>query len=315
MEKTPLVDRLRLRHLQTFLTVCEEGHVGRSAARLGLTQPAVSKTLAELDDIVGTRLIDRGRRGARPTRRGEEFLPAAMAARDAFQRAVTAAGRLPAMSAEAVQIGALPTVAPDLFPEALLRFRLTRPDSRVRLLTAPNSTLLQWLTSGVVDVVLGRMSDPSSMAGLTFEWLYVEPLALVVRPEHPLAGIVEPSIDRILACPLVVATPNTVPRHNVESFLKSKGAMLPDHIFETISVSVARLVVLGSDAIWFAPAGAVRDDLHRGVLQCLPLSMAGTEEPVGILRRRDGDVSSATKDFTTALHALCDNRRQLSIIG
>ena len=62
---------------------------------------------------------------------------------------------------------------------------------------------------------------------------------------------------------------------------------LPEHRLETLAVSVARLVVLQSDAVWFTPAGAVRDDLQRGLLAALPLSFEGTQEPVGLLYRSE----------------------------
>lgn len=295
-------DRLKLRHVETFVAVFEERHVGKAATRLKLTQPALSKTLAELDDIAGARLIDRSRSGVSLTRRGEDFLPHAVAALSAFERAAAIAMQGPTRSlADVVRVGALPSVAPDLLPAALGRFSTRRPNASVTVLTAANATLLHWLTTGVVDIVLGRMSDPSSMAGLTFEWLYVEPLVVVARPGHPLIAEPEITMARLLSFPVVVATPGTLPRHNTESFLLSRGALLPPNRLETLSVTVARLVVQRSKAVWFASAGAVREDCHRGGLAILPINTAGTEEPVGLLCRRDGTRDAATEDFMATL--------------
>jgi LysR family transcriptional regulator, pca operon transcriptional activator len=301
MDQADLISRVRLRHLHAFVTVCEEGHVGRAAARLRLSQPAVSKTLAELEDIVGTRLVNRGRRGAQPTRQGEEFLPHAMAVLASLGRAAAAMSGERSPAFEAVHVGALPTVAPSLLPAALEELRRRRPDSRVVLQTAANAALLYQLTTGVLDVVVGRMSDPSLMKDLTFEWLHSEPLVLAVRPGHPLAGVALAGVESVLAFPLVVATAGTTPRHNAESFLRARGAALPSARLETLSVSVARLVVQRSDAVWFVPAGAIRDDQARGVLGVLDVPTAGTEEPVGLLRRRDGELNAATQELMQLL--------------
>lgn len=303
-----ITSRLQLRHFHAFVAVCEERHVGRAAARLHLTQPAVSKTLAELEDIVGTRLLDRGRRGAATTANGEEFLPYAVAVLEALGRAGGVVGTRQRAAVETVRLGALPTVTPDLLPAALEQFRLRRPHARVTLQTASNAPLLHQLTTGAVDLVLGRMSDPSAMTGLTFEWLYVEPLAIAVRPGHPLVEEPLASIARVLDYALVVATPGTVPRHMTESYLRAQGAELPPNCLETMDLSLARLLVQRSDAVWFAPAGAVREDVARGQLHRLNVTTSGTEEPVGLLRRREGTLNAATLELVQVLRAAAAER-------
>src|SRR5205823_1978279 len=121
-------------------------------------------------------------------------------------------------------------------------FRRARPHARVVIQTSTNASLLAMLKAGEIDFALGRMSDPQMMMGLSFELLYMEPLALAVRPRHPLAAESAPSLSDVIACPLIVSTRGTIPRHNTESFLRSKGLKLPAGCVETISVSVARLL-------------------------------------------------------------------------
>lgn len=71
--------RVKFRHLQCFLAVAQFGSVQKAAHSLSITQPAVSKTIAELESILGVRLFERGRQGARPTREGQLFMPHASA--------------------------------------------------------------------------------------------------------------------------------------------------------------------------------------------------------------------------------------------
>ena len=88
MEKNVLFNqRIRLRHLHTFVAVAQQGTLGRAAETLNLSQPALSKTLNELEQLTGTRLFERGRLGAQLTLPGEQFLTHAVRVLDALNTA------------------------------------------------------------------------------------------------------------------------------------------------------------------------------------------------------------------------------------
>ncbi|STR39460.1 LysR family transcriptional regulator YdcI [Klebsiella michiganensis] len=84
------VQRIRLRHLHTFVAVAQQGTLGRAAETLNLSQPALSKTLNELEQLTGTRLFERGRLGAQLTLVGEQFLTHAVKVLDALNTADSA---------------------------------------------------------------------------------------------------------------------------------------------------------------------------------------------------------------------------------
>ncbi|MDH6169407.1 LysR family pca operon transcriptional activator [Variovorax boronicumulans] len=289
------VRNVQLRHLRTFVAVAQERHLARAASRLALSQPAVSKTLSELETIVGTRLVDRsqaGRRGVQGlTPVGEQLLAHALRvleALDASAEAVapTAGGRI-----ERLRIGALPSVAPALLPPALARLRDHWPAAQIAVKSAANAVLLDELRAGELDLVVGRMSDPRLMGGLSFELLYTEPLVFAVRAGHPLALKPAP-VQAVLDYPLVVYGEGTIPRHNTESFLSARGLVLPSHALQTLDVGVARALVAVSDAVWITPLGAARGELAEGRLVRLRIDTTGTEEPVGLLLRSDAEASS-----------------------
>ncbi len=310
MDKDLFKSRIRLRHLDCFVTVAQERNLGRAAARLKLTQPAVSKTLSELEEIVGARLLERDRQGARLTRDGETFLAHAIPVLDALDAARGAVGAQQAAQAETVFVGALPTVAPDLLPPALRQFRTLYPNAKVTVQTAANAPLLQMLKSGEVDFVLGRMADPQMMIGLAFELLYMDPLVLAVRPGHPLAATGKASLQRVAEFPAIVSSRGTIPRHSTESFLQSHGLKVPPNCTETLSVSVARRLCAQSNSVWFTPLGAVRDDLQGGTLVRLPVATEGSEEPVGLLLRSEGSRSAPAEELIRILRAAAAGRRQ-----
>ena len=312
MDKTLFQRKIRLRHLHCFMAVVEQQNLRKAAAQLHLTQPAVSKTITELEEIVGVRLLQRDRSGARLTAEGERFQAHALTVIVALERVEDALGLAHTPAIALLQIGALPTVAPDLLPLALAAFRREHPAAKVLIQTAANAPLLHALKTGEVDVVLGRMAEPQMMLGLSFEMLYVEPLMLVVRQEHPLAGRADVSLTDIASYPFVVSAKGTIPRHSTESFFQSRGLTMPGNVTETLSVSVARQITRQSDAIWFSPAGAVRADLADALMVSLPVSTEGSEEPVGLLLRSEGLLSPAAGGFVAIMRASAAARRMES---
>ena len=120
MEKNGLFSqRIRLRHLHTFVAVAQQGTLGRAAETLNLSQPALSKTLNELEQLTGTRLFERGRLGAQLTLVGEQFLTHAVKVLDALNSAGQALNRKEGLNNDIVRIGALPTAALGILPTVI----------------------------------------------------------------------------------------------------------------------------------------------------------------------------------------------------
>ena len=85
-----LPSRIRFRHLSCFVAIAQERNLRRAAERLHLSQPAVSKTLGELEALAGVQLVERGRQGARLTAAGEQFLRHAVGVTQALESATAA---------------------------------------------------------------------------------------------------------------------------------------------------------------------------------------------------------------------------------
>lgn len=286
---------VQLRHMRCLVAVAQERHLARAAERLALSQPAISKTLAELETMAGVRLVERGTAGRRGvqglTPVGEQLLAHALRVLEAVDASALAIAPTTGGQMQRLRIGALPSVAPALLPRALADFRSKWPHVQVIVKSAANGVLLDELRAGELDLVAGRMSDPRLMTGLSFELLHTEPLVFVARSGHPLAQD-GTTVEHVLQHPLVVYGEGTIPRHNTESFLSMLGLALPTNALQTLDVSVARALVAVSDAVWITPLGAARADLDDGRLVRLPIRTVGTEEPVGLLMRSDADPSA-----------------------
>ncbi|GAP35063.1 LysR substrate-binding domain-containing protein [Piscinibacter sakaiensis] len=328
-----LAGRLRLRHLQCVLAVADTAHLGRAAERLCITQPAVTKTLNELEALLGQRLFERSRQGTRVLEAAAPFLRHAREALRALGAAVDSVA--PGREAGALRVGALPTVAAALLTPVLASGLARDPALRLQLHTGRNAALLAQLRAGELDLVLGRLGDPEAMAGLAFEPLRAEPLVIAMRPGHALApdvagrgpaggparrgghgpGPVPPpaGLDGVPppasfgACLLLLPLPGTQIRQVADAFLARHGLVPRAGLVETLDGALALALVQDADALWITPLSAVVRELAAGRLQRWPTAITPSEA-IGLLRRADSPPGPAALRLGAALRSVAAPR-------
>lgn len=300
--------RLKLRHLQCLVMVAQERNLVRAAKALALTQPAVSKTVAELEEIVGRQLLLRRRRGVELTPAAEVLVRHAVSALRGLREGMGLAMDQPEADQLRVAVGALPNMAANLLPEAVALLHASHPALRVRVVSGTNAQLMTQLRQGEIDLVLGRLAQASAMADLAFEQLYSEPLLLVVRPGHPLAARRKPPLDVLAGCPLVLPVSGTLIRHTADAFLIAQGMALPNRLVEATDTSFAVGLLQRSEAVWFAPQGAVEGLIARGELKRVAIDTTSTEGPVGLTVRRNGELGEGARLLMETIHDIVHRR-------
>src|SRR5262245_47132003 len=180
-------NRVRFRHLQTFLEVARQKSVVKAAGLLNVSQPAVTKTIRELEEVLGVAVFERDGRGIRITRSGEIFMRHAGLAITALRQGIDSVANGDAGGGPPIRVGALPTVSARIMPYAMSLFLREETGSLIKIVTGENAVLLEQLRLGELDLVVGRLAEPERMAGFFFEHLYSEQVLFVVRAGHPLA--------------------------------------------------------------------------------------------------------------------------------
>lgn len=295
--------RIKLRHLQCIVAVGQERNLVRAAQAMALTQPAVSKTVAELEDILDRRLLVRRRRGVELTATGEAIMKHASSTLRALHEGLAQALEQPEASVLQVVAGALPNMAAGLLPAAVASLAQSEPDLRVRVMSGTNQQLMAQLRQGEVELVLGRLAQSSAMLDLSFQALYSEPLVLVAAPNHALATRSQAKLDDILAFPIVMPIQGTPVRDTADAYLQARGVRPSQRIVEATDTSFATAVVRCSDALWFAPQGVVRSALQRAEVVLLPFDTRSTNGPVGITVRRTGELGEGARRLVVAIEA------------
>ena len=306
MTSSLLDPRIKLRHLSCFLEVTRQSGVVAASQALGLSQPAVSKSIAELEILLATDLFDRSGRKLVLTRQGEVFARHAMAAAAALREGIDSIG-LNRASQAIVRLGALPTVEVEVVPKAVASFTSGPLACRVHIESGPSTHLLAMLRDSKLDFIVGRLASPEVMNGLIFEHLYSEQLTFAVRPSHPLARKQSLSIRDIEPYPLLLPPPNAIIRPIVDSLFITAGMGTPKFEIETVSNSFARAFALENDAVWTISRSVVARDLEIGQLVALDLDTSATQGPVGITTRSNEQPSITTLSMMDAVRDAAKN--------
>jgi LysR family pca operon transcriptional activator len=282
----PVIDgRMKLRHIACFLEVAARSGFGRAAESLHLTQPAVSRAVRELEDILGAPLFERGRGGAALTAQGEAFRAHAGAAYAELSRGVDTLAQA-REGGLLLEVGVLPTVAARVMPRAVLRAKEDGLTATVRIDAGPNEWLLERLKQGRLDLMVGRLAEPQAMIGLAFEHLYSEEIVAVARPGHPAAAGGQPvRLADLARLTLLLPSAGSIIRPEVDRLFLSEGLGKPADVIETVAHPFARAYVRASEAVWLISFGVVAEDLREGSLIRLPLSASIAGGPVGLTMR------------------------------
>ncbi|TVP69088.1 MAG: pca operon transcription factor PcaQ [Rhodobacteraceae bacterium] len=296
--------RLRLRHLRCFLETARLGGLSAAAEKLSVSQPAASKTLRELEDILGTALFDRSTRRLVLSPAGRIFQQHAGTAIRALEMAQDAVRDAPERITR-LNIGVLPTVATDLIPQAALKYNEHVPNCILHVTTGPNWLLLSQLREGTLDLMVGRMPDAEQMEGMTFRQLYSERVVMVVRPGHPLLNATDFPAE-LAQYKLMLPPAGALITPAVRGWLASVGLSHLNPTFETVSLAFGRKLVMHSDIAWFISKGVVADELAAGVLTTLEPATELPSGPVGICQRANTELTHETEAFLKLLRAMCE---------
>ena len=303
--------RIKFRHLQTFVEVARQKSVMKAAELLHVSQPAVTKTIRELEEVLGVAVFERDGRGIKITRYGEVFLKHAGAALTALRQGFDSVSQALSGDAAPIRIGALPTVSTRIMPQAMMLFLREETGARIKIVTGENAVLLEQLRVGDLDLVVGRLAAPDKMTGFSFEHLYSEQVVFCVRAGHPLLSSAQSVYRSLDAYPVLMPTRASIIRPFVESFLIANGiAGLPNQI-ETVSDSFGRAFVRASDAIWIISEGVVAGDIADGTLAVLPVDTSQTRGPVGLTMRTDAVPSLPLSILMQAIREVAGRTRPL----
>jgi LysR family transcriptional regulator of gallate degradation len=292
------------RRLAILITFDERRHVGEVAQQLGLSQPAVSMALREIEESLGIALFDRAPSGIRLNEAGELLTPHVKRALSSLRLAVAEIALTKGVVTGQVVVGALPFGRPYLLPVAIGRVLARHPLLSVRTVEAPLGRLVALLRVGDIDFLVGALPPGRREEGLVREELLHEPMAVLARAGHPLARKRRLRLEECLRARWVLPQKGTPTRDALASVLERRGLAEPAVAVESADLSIIRGLLLETDMISAASRALFQHELKTGALVCLPVRLPGTERPIGILRRTAEHSSPGAQLLIEALRAV-----------
>lgn len=301
MPRRFLDQRLKLPLLRVADALEAHGSLLKASSALGVGQPALTRSLQELEEIAGTRLFERHARGVRPTEAGRVMIRAARRVLAELRRADAELDLVGSPEGGSVAIGVLPVAAVGVLPGALIRLKQRHPAIQVRLQQGRTEELLPLLAAHEVEIVVGRLYPPATQDGFRRAALWEEPISVLARADHPiLAGAGPVTREALARCELVLPTVSQRVGQEIEQLL-SLLDLAPAAPTRSSSYSFIREMLLATDCLSVMPRLMMAGDLLRGALRVVPLPIPAPPRPAGLILRPDRAISPAAAAFLAAL--------------
>ncbi len=168
-----------------FLAVVEEGHFGRAAARLGMSQPPLTAQIQLLERALGVKLLERSRQGTRPTWEGEVLLPAVRRLEESALAVEALAREVRLGRRELVNIGCITSAMLKTLPPVIRAFRALRPETVITVREMDTSDAMEALRRGEIDVAFARLER--DLFPIRMHSLATDRLVAAVPDTDPLA--------------------------------------------------------------------------------------------------------------------------------
>jgi LysR family hydrogen peroxide-inducible transcriptional activator len=250
-----------LRQLEYVVALADEGQFVEAARQCGVSQPALSKQIREVEDMLGLELFERSRPRVIVTRHGEEIVRRARSILAQARELGEAARTLTGARHGTMRLGVIPTIAPYGLPGFLARLRKLYPDVAFAIQELQTDDLLEALREGDIDI--GLLARPFDDAGLEGPDLIVEPFVLVAPTDHPL-GIDEPvRASEMYGASLILMEDGHCLRDQAMDVCARAGTPPATSVTAASVATLVRMVESGLGAT-LLPASALSAELRQG---------------------------------------------------
>jgi DNA-binding transcriptional LysR family regulator len=293
--------RLKTRQLLLLVAISEEGNIHRAADVLNMTQPAASKLLKDLEDVLDVPLFDRLPRGMRPTWYGEAMIRHARVALASLNQAHDEVQALKAGRFGQVSVGAITTPGLMLLPQAISAVKQAHPTLRVSLLIETSDVLMERMAQGKIDMLVARLFAQHDKTALRYEALAEEPAVAVVRPGHPLLGVDGLSLRDLSSRSWIVPPEGSVLRHRFDLMFREVGLDAPVDLIETAALLFVTKMISEGDAIGLLAGDVGHYYARHGIVAVLPIELPCRMDAFGLITRSDRPLSPAARVMLGAL--------------
>lgn len=300
--------RLRIKHLELFRGICELHSLRKAADACNVTQPAATKLLRDFEEMFGSPLFTRDRRGMRITQQGEVVR----------RQVYILLGDLANMHAEVkvfaeggsgrVRIGFVHSLDTALLSGAVTRMVGASPDVRLSLREGATTDLLAMLARNELDLVFGRVLDAASARRLEMTDVYSESFAIVAAVDHPLAQAARTRWQDLVSASWVMPAQGTPLRDLTDQIFVRRRIPTPMVSIESTSFHQTSRIIARSGLIGVLPSAIADAGERLGELKQLQRGLRSDYAPIKLIRRKDVEQPPAVLRFVEIVQQVVRER-------
>lgn len=277
--------RLRFRHLQFLDILGRTRNLRLTAEQMHVTQPAATKILMDIEEILEARLFDRLSRGMRPNELGLFTLRYASAALEEQRRFVDEFNELKQGGHGHLTIGAITGSAAHLLVASVVEIQRLRPLLVLKILEQSSDQLIQWLEERRIDLMIGRFTMEAQRSQFQYERLSAEPLCVVGGLHHPLRGVADLALTELAHWPWILYPASTAVRKVSDDLFGREGLALSAGVVETPSFLFALQLMNTTNMMSLQPAALVEKYVTKGLLSRIPVALPDRMPDYGLITR------------------------------
>lgn len=300
------VSRLRFRHLQFLDILGKTRNLRLTAEQMYITQPAATKVLMDIEEMLEARLFDRLPRGMQPNELGLFTLRYAHAALDGHRRFVDEFSTLKQGGHGHLTIGAISGSAAHLLIAAVAELQRLRPLLVVKVLEQSSDQLIVWLAERKIDVMIGRFTDEAQRDQFRYENLSGEMLQITAGVHHPLRGPNAPSLRELSNWPWILYPPSTALRRVSDDIFSSTGLSLTSGIVETPSFLFALELMQSTSMLSLQPAALADKYVRRGLLTRIAADLPNRMPDFGLITLQGEPPGNAVLAFMDVIRNMAN---------
>jgi DNA-binding transcriptional LysR family regulator len=293
-----------LAQFRLVLAVHEHGSLGKVAQAFGVTQPALSRSLKELERQLGAQLFERHPSGLRATSSCLAILPYAANATEEAARALEEIRIFAGESRKVLRIGAISSAATSLLPPLIERLMVDMPGICMKIVEGVDEILVQGLLSHDLDIIICGTSQENDEIAKALDLGLGDICTLLVGADHPLVGRTNVSIAEILDQPWAALPRDSILRTFCDQLVRAQGMPAPNVLVETRSISIIRRLVAEQSYITWGPAPLYTSGDRDSDIVMLDLPQFQLQRSFFAYRLRHATMSGTVRHALTILRRL-----------
>jgi DNA-binding transcriptional LysR family regulator len=288
--------RLKLHDMRVLMSVIEAGSMVKAAERLGTSQPAVSRSISELEHALGVRLLDRGPRGIEPTPYGVALVKRGAAAFDELNQGIKDIELLSDPTVGSVRIGASIAVSVGFVSAVIERLTRRYPRLSFDVLAADTGTACRYLEERKVDLAIVHMVEPIPEELMSAEILFCEPQVVATGVQSPWTRRRRVTLAELIEERWTLPPPDTRFGALVAEAFRANGLDVPRTVV-TASLPVRNVLAATGQFLTMTPRVVLTLSAKNLGLQTLPIDLPTTRRPVAVITLRNRALSPVAQMF------------------